>query len=431
MGASDFAALIASVFISMWTQRSYKEPLLFSSIMCITGNMMFLLSYFQKSFPLLILARLFNGLGSARTANRRYTADFVSKKQRTMASAAFVGASNFGQALGPLLSVPTALLPDDFVLLGVPVNAVTAVGYSMALLWLLFFIFGILYFEEPSKATPIGLRPAESKTIQTHALMQQGINGESSSLREPLMPQNGAEEESSSSLQHQPSASGSNYSSDEVQGFHKASERARRDEWIPTVVPTLATISCLFVQKLIQQAYSDGVPLFLGGVYLWNTRKTSLWLGFVGLLGVPCNLLIGIISSHVYDRTMVLWSVVLSALSLVWLRHAVENAGAYFGGGTVLFLATIALEGTATSLMSKVIWHGFARGVFNAGLLSTEAGTLGRFTGNSLLTLVGRYTGVEDRRELDRFAHLLHDTMGWICVALLVQLASAYQTLTG
>jgi len=51
------------------------------------GNAVFVWSYQQRSLALLLLARLLNGLGSARAANRRYTADYVSKARRTMASA--------------------------------------------------------------------------------------------------------------------------------------------------------------------------------------------------------------------------------------------------------------------------------------------------------------------------------------------------------
>ena len=172
MAASDLAALFASVGISFWTQRSFKQPLLFSAAACLAGeqlqsvikghlclritpalgpsgcgfitpalgpagcgllqlsapldadyssirpctllllrispsiqsesagrsnvahyhpmdagNILFVLSYKWRSLPVLLAARLLNGCGSARTANRRYTADYVSRAQRTMASA--------------------------------------------------------------------------------------------------------------------------------------------------------------------------------------------------------------------------------------------------------------------------------------------------------------------------------------------------------
>ena len=155
-----------------------------------------MLSYAWRSLPVLLLARLLNGLGSARAANRRYTADYVSGARRTIASAgagphclrlcrhcsacqsgagqgagpgtrrhvlfapqasltrhacsahsfcmhlpaAFVGASNLGMALGPLLSLPLAYLPDGRQVAGLPVNSITAVGWIMAAAWLAFLL---------------------------------------------------------------------------------------------------------------------------------------------------------------------------------------------------------------------------------------------------------------------------------------------------
>ena len=44
---------------------------------------------------------------------------------------------------------------------------------------------------------------------------------------------------------------------------------------------------------------------------------------------------------------------------------------------------------------AQVIHPSFAEGTWNAGLLSTEAGTLGRFTGNLLLSVSGKFTGLQ------------------------------------
>ena len=42
----------------------------------------------------------------------------------------------------------------------------------------------------------------------------------------------------------------------------------------------------------------------------------------------------------------------------------------------------------------------FKEGTFNAGLMSTEAGTLGRFTGNALLTFAGNLAGLDTRTQV-------------------------------
>jgi len=45
-----------------------------------------------------------------------------------------------------------------------------------------------------------------------------------------------------------------------------------------------------------------------------------------------------------------------------------------------------ALEGVIMSLLSKVVSPELAKGTFNSGLLATEAGTLGRVVGDTMLT---------------------------------------------
>jgi len=39
MAASDLAAIFTSVGMSFWTQRSFKEPLLFAAASCLAGGL--------------------------------------------------------------------------------------------------------------------------------------------------------------------------------------------------------------------------------------------------------------------------------------------------------------------------------------------------------------------------------------------------------
>lgn len=52
----------------------------------------------------------------------------------------------------------------------------------------------------------------------------------------------------------------------------------------------------------------------------------------------------------------------------------------------IIFIACNALEGPTMGLLSKVIPKTLANGILNAGLLATEAGTLGRVVGDFWLT---------------------------------------------
>ena len=66
-----------------------------------------------------------------------------------------------------------------------------------------------------------------------------------------------------------------------------------------------------------------------------------------------------------------------------------------------------------------------------AGLLSTEAGTLGRFVGNGLLAGAGKLTGLASLSQMAAFARLLFLCLAAACVALLGQLACTYRRLQG
>ena len=197
----------------------------------------------------------------------------------------------------------------------------------------------------------------------------------------------------------------------------------------------------------------------------------------VSLAMVPVNATVGALSAHVSDRSMVFGSLALCTACLLALTASTASATVFFGGGVMLFVGSVVLEGTATSLMSKCIWRGFAQGVLNAGgalsppplpsctnrrltvgclpiirvklvgfsipqdhcrprictagLLSTEAGTLGRFAGNALLAGVGKLTGLQDVAQLTDFSRLLNATLAALCVALLVLLGCTYSRLRG
>ncbi len=69
--------------------------------------------------------------------------------------------------------------------------------------------------------------------------------------------------------------------------------------------------------------------------------------------------------------------------------------------------------------------------LFAAGLLSTEAGTLGRFAGNALLALAGRLTGLEDGSQLAAFCAILYATLAASCAALFVHMVCIYGRVKG
>ena len=74
IGCADIMAIIVSVGYSIWTNRSFKQPLIFASITCLVGNLLVTLAYDAGGLPLLLVGRLLTGTGAARALNRRCAA---------------------------------------------------------------------------------------------------------------------------------------------------------------------------------------------------------------------------------------------------------------------------------------------------------------------------------------------------------------------
>lgn len=68
---------------------------------------------------------------------------------------------------------------------------------------------------------------------------------------------------------------------------------------------------------------------------------------------VPVNAAVGAVSSRLSDRLLVLASLALCAGCLLALTAGAAGGVAFFVPGVLLFVGTVVLEGTATSLMVR------------------------------------------------------------------------------
>ena len=107
------------------------------------------------------------------------------------------------------------------------------------------------------------------------------------------------------------------------------------------------------------------------------------------------------------------------------LPRACLTDARFFTGTTCHCRCVCVKKPLLTRLCLSVRW------LLPAGLLSTEAGTFGRFTGNAALTLVGRATGVSDLPSIASFAKILHGMLAASCALLLVQLGATFSRLEG
>jgi hypothetical protein len=160
IGLAPVAALVSSLLYSMWSNSSFKNPLLLSIICGVVGNYMYAAALQNNSVMMLFLGRLLTGFGGTRVVSRRYIADHVATEDRLMASTQFVTAGALGLAFGPLLAAFIERSNLNFDVHGFinpqsvlfRYDNVTAPGWIMTLLWGVSFFAVLFYFEEPQIA---------------------------------------------------------------------------------------------------------------------------------------------------------------------------------------------------------------------------------------------------------------------------------------
>ena len=152
-------------------------------------------------------------------------------------------------------------------------------------------------------------------------------------------------------------------------------------------------------------------------------------LAVFGLTVIPVNTIVGQISDRVSDRGLNAVTLLITAVGCALLMCGGKPIWMYFLGGTLVFMCTVILEGSGMSLMSKIMHPSLARGTWNAGLISTEAGTLGRLTGNLCLSAVSKVTGVANDSEVYSFGLYLFGLMGILTVSNLAYMLAIWRRL--
>jgi hypothetical protein len=157
IGLSPLAALVSAMIYSVWTNYSFKQPLVTSLIFLVSGNLFYAIALQCESPRYIFVGRLLTGLGGPRGITRRYIADHVSLADRTEASSYFVTAGAMGLACGPLMSSLVSASRYSFVTrwndtVIVQYELVTAPGWIMFLLFAVTLIAVLMGFKDPTIA---------------------------------------------------------------------------------------------------------------------------------------------------------------------------------------------------------------------------------------------------------------------------------------
>ncbi|XP_010533722.1 PREDICTED: SPX domain-containing membrane protein At1g63010 [Tarenaya hassleriana] len=402
IGAMAVAQVFSSVYFSAWSNRSYFKPLVFSSIALFVGNAMYALAYDANSIALLLLGRVFCGLGSARAVNRRYISDCVPLRIRMQASAGFVSASALGMACGPALA---GLLQTNFKIYKFTFNQATLPGWVMAVAWLVYLVWLCFSFREPLRDP----EEEQSKSNESRSITERDDNGRiEEGIRKSLLisSENKQEDE------------------DECDESEEAPEDSRRPANSLASAYRLLTPSVkvqlliYFMLKYAMEILLSESSVITSYYFGWSTSSVAIFLACLGLTVLPVNVIVGSYISNMFeDRQILLVSEIIVCLGILFsfqlfIPYSVPQ---YVISGLIMFVAAEVLEGVNLSLLSRVMSSRLSRGTYNGGLLSTEAGTLARVIADATITLAG-YLGR---------SHLLNATL---LPSLLISIVSIVAT---
>ncbi|KAM3321887.1 SPX domain-containing membrane protein isoform X1 [Capsicum chacoense] len=408
IGAMAIAQIFSSVYFSAWSNRSYFRPLVFSSIVLFVGNIMYALAYDLQSIPVLLLGRIFCGLGSARAVNRRYISDCVPLKIRMQASAGFVSASALGMACGPALA---GLLQTNFKIYKFTFNQDTLPGWLMAFAWLIYLIWLWISFREPATETEVNTGPQEPSNNVENDALEKGVT-------QPLLLK--AEDHQQDDENDQ-----------EYDESEEAPEESRQPANSLAEAYSLLTPS-VKVQLLIYFMLKYAMEILLSEssvvttyYFGWSTGTVAIFLACLGLTVLPINVVVGSYISNMFqDRQILLASEIMVLLGILGSFHVVSpyTVPQYVISGLIMFVAAEVLEGVNLSLLSRVMSSRLSRGTYNGGLLSTEAGTIARVIADATITLAG-YLGQSRLLNVTLLPSLL------ICVASIIATCYTYNSL--
>ncbi|KAI3444632.1 hypothetical protein Pfo_001297 [Paulownia fortunei] len=408
IGSMAVAQVFSSVYFSAWSNKSYMKPLVFSSIVLFVGNTLYALAYDLNSVYILLIGRLFCGLGSARAVNRRYISDCVPLKLRMKASAGFVSASALGMACGPAFA---SLLQTKFKIFKITFNEDTLPGWVMALAWLVYLLWLSVSFKEPSQDEQVNSMQQETTNGLENGVLEYAVS-------QPLL---------SSSVEKQ-------QDEDEDQEFDNSEEASEESHKPVTSIVSaykLLTPSVkvqLFIYFMLK--YAMEVLLAESSVitayyFIWSSSNVAIFLACLGLTVLPVNVIVGSYLSNMFEeRQVLLASEVMVCVGIALSFHLIipYSVPQYVCSALVTFVAAEVLEGVNLSLLSRVMSSRLSRGTYNGGLLSTEAGTLARVVADGMITLAG-YWGMSKLLNVTLLPSLL------ICICCIIATCFTYNSL--
>ncbi|KAG0472705.1 hypothetical protein HPP92_014562 [Vanilla planifolia] len=409
--ANTFLYMV-NTYIIVPTADDYSLSLGAASTVCgvIIGSMAvaqeiyyMLLAYDVNSLAMLLIGRLLCGLGSARAVNRRHISDCVPLVIRMKASAGFVSASALGMAFGPALA---GLLQIKFKIFDITFNQTTLPGWFMALAWLIYLLWLWFTFEEPCDIIEVNHLPQSICTdvkykemLYAYKIQRTGFMSRSRLKRDrDSFIRCRTREGIRQSLLQKSKLDHDEDEDRDCEDNKEASKASHKPANSISLAYKLLTPSVkvqlliYFMLKYAMEIVLSESSLVTALYFSWPTSAVAIFLAILGLTVLPVNAFVGSYVTKIFEeRQILLAAEIMVLMGIIVSFHVTTtySVAQYVSSALITFVAAEVLEGVNLSLLSRVMSSRLARGTYNGGLLSTEAGTLARVVADGTITLAG------------------------------------------
>mmetsp|Transcript_13049 Transcript_13049/g.27766 ORF Transcript_13049/g.27766 Transcript_13049/m.27766 type:complete len:1004 (-) Transcript_13049:71-3082(-) len=371
IGMTPVAVIGSSVLYSWWSSYSYKRALIFASFCCMIGNIVYALALPCDSLTMVLVGRMLTGFGSARVINRRYIADYYSIEDRTSGMADFVSASAFGMAVGPGLAALLSIVAPSERSGSSWWTIETAPGYIMFVMWAVYLTLNVLFFEEPDR----GNGSSNSNVVQVDSTGKENDEAEEtlSTEKVPLV---------------------------EPAKVSISFEAPKEFQDSRCNVPVVVSLFLLVLLKSIVEGLTSSTPTISRYYFGWGVHANGIYLAGLASLMLPASFVVAQVSRKYDDRELIIVTLVIMLCGILGFLEYDSTSETYSETrfimfGFVMFVSCSCLEGPTMGLLSKTIPKSLASGVLNAGLLATEAGTIGRVLGDFCMSTAA-YEGLDE-----------------------------------
>ena len=113
LAMTPLGGIFSLLVTKFWITKSYKKPMIFSSIVCLIGNVLYVIGVHEDSIVVMCVSRFIIGFGLNTRVQRNYILDFIPKRQISWYLLYFKICSLFGNAIGPLITFVFAIISPN------------------------------------------------------------------------------------------------------------------------------------------------------------------------------------------------------------------------------------------------------------------------------------------------------------------------------